>query len=189
MGLMNWLASRGPAAKVARGVFNQFTQIKYKFPQMTEDKIARNLLVRGYLTGKSLNSKQQSRLDFYLNSQSRIMSIYDLCLAIIDIDFGISPNDRKPYIMACDIIEKELTALGYKMEYSIDSEFAIPDEEFYPSSLTHDLVVNPLVKNTSIPNRNIQKNTTHENPKSRFKSREEYEKWRAEKSISLKKKF
>jgi len=113
MSLKDWLASKGPAAMIADGVFNQFAQVKYKFPHMSEDEIARNLLIKGYLTGKPLNSKQRSRLDYYINDQSKIISIYDLCLAIVDIEFGISPYDGKAYSMACDIVEKQLAALGY----------------------------------------------------------------------------
>ncbi len=113
MGLMDWLSSKGPAGKIARGVHGQFIDLKRRHPEMSEEEIAKALFLHGYSTGKSLNKMEQIRINKYLEDDSRITSILDLCMAIIDIELNISGRDEKAFEMAKNIVISELKKLGY----------------------------------------------------------------------------
>lgn len=113
MGLMDWLNSKGPAGKIARGVYGQFIDLKRRHQEMSEEEIAKALFLHGYSTGKSLNKMEQIRINKYFEDDSKITSIFDLCMAIIDIELNITAKDDKAFEMAKNIVISELNKLGH----------------------------------------------------------------------------
>ncbi len=113
MGLMGWLSSKGPAGKIARGVHGQFIDLKSRHPEMSEEDISNALFIHGYSTGKSLNKMERIRINKYFEDDSKIASIYDLCMAIIDIELNITERDFKAFEIARKIVVSELNKLGY----------------------------------------------------------------------------
>lgn len=111
MGFMDWLSSKGPAGRIARGVHRQFIDLKRRHPEMSEEEIAKALFLHGYSTGKSLNKMEQIRINKYFEDDSKIASIYDLCMAIIDIELNITERDDKAFEMARKVVVNELNKL------------------------------------------------------------------------------
>ncbi|MFC1781119.1 hypothetical protein ACFLZ8_02510 [Planctomycetota bacterium] len=114
MGFMNWLAKRNIKG-IVKSQASKFKKTKKINPNIS-DAIIINKIFESRFDRKLLRATkgEKERITEYIKKNDIPKSLFDLCLAIGEIEFA--PRDMEQYFYIHDIMLNELERLGYKVE-------------------------------------------------------------------------
>jgi hypothetical protein len=113
MGFLRWLQRKGSTGSVARWAYKGYTTLKAQDSSLSEADICEALFSMRYTTLPP-RGKELRRYDTLVSEGSDISDLRQLCMAIAEIEFGISViEDRRLWRNVLEVIEEELQRLGY----------------------------------------------------------------------------
>jgi len=113
MGLMKWLAKHNIQG-IVKSQVSKYEHMKKTF--QGNDTVIIQGLFESRFDRRFFGARraEKERIEEYLQREGSPKSLFDLCLAIGEIEF--SPVDLQQYFFIHDIMFAELERLGYKVE-------------------------------------------------------------------------
>jgi hypothetical protein len=114
MGLLKWLQRKGATGGIARWAFNGLRTLHRQHPNLTEEQICHELFRIRY-ERMPPRGRERERYDLFLAGEPDLSEIRRLCMAVAEIEFGISAlRDPELWDKTLDASEAELETLGYR---------------------------------------------------------------------------
>lgn len=112
MGFLSWLQRRGATGGIARWAFNGFRALREQRPDMTEYEICLELFRTRY-DHVPLKDAERHRYDQIMAGEPDLTELRRLCMAIAEIEFGISAvEDPDLWGRTLSSVEEELDSLS-----------------------------------------------------------------------------
>jgi hypothetical protein len=116
MGLFKWLQKRGLAGMIPRNAYNQYEKWRRRDASLSEEEIAQAIFSLRYISGNPILNKEDTfRLRSYMGSDFECKSLFDFCLASLDIEGHIDPTDDDAFYNVAKIMIEELKRLGFRV--------------------------------------------------------------------------
>jgi hypothetical protein len=113
MGLLRWLQRKGSTGSIARWAYKGYTTLKAQDSSLTEADICEALFSMRY-TMTPPRGNELRRYEMLVSTGADVSDLRELCMAVAEIEFGISIDDRKLWRNVLEVIDEELQRLGYK---------------------------------------------------------------------------
>jgi len=115
MALFRWFAKKGLAGMIPQNAFEQYQKWKKKDSSLSEAEIAQNIFTLRYLlSDPQFDRKEAKRFHGYMEGEFACQTLMDFCLASLDIEGQIDPNDDMAFVDVSEIIKSELEKMGFK---------------------------------------------------------------------------
>lgn len=115
MALFRWLAKKGLSGMIPKNAFEQYQKWEKRDPNLSEAAIAQNIFALRYLlSNPKFDRKEAKRFRGYMEGEFECQTLMDFCLASLDIEGQIDPNDDMAFVDVSEIIKSELEKMGFK---------------------------------------------------------------------------
>ena len=120
MALFRWFAKKGLAGMIPKNAFVQYQKWQKKGSSLSEAEIAQNIFTLRYLfSDPQFDRKEAKRFRGYTEGEFECQTLMDFCLASLDIEGQIDPNDDMAFVDVSEIIQNELEKMGFKVDDDI----------------------------------------------------------------------
>ena len=114
MRLLKWLQRKGATGGIVRWAFNGLCTLHRQYPDMTEEQICHELFRLRYERTPP-QGRERQRYELFLAGEPSLSEIRKLCMAVAEIEFGISVvQDSELWDKTLNAVEEELESLGYR---------------------------------------------------------------------------
>lgn len=121
-----WIHKRGLLGRIAKNAMEQYLKWQQKDPSLTESEIAKNIFVLRYVSSHGIFEKaERKKIDIYISKDFYPQNILEFCLASLDIEGDINPNDGKLHDKFAKFLNDYLVDFGYpkKQKSHLDEVF------------------------------------------------------------------